>query len=282
MVTPDVFAEFPGRNARRGVDPERVEELIRSTGFFRSKTRSLIGMARALVERFDGQVPVAMEELVTLPGVGRKTANVLRSVAFGVPGLPVDTHVARCSRRLGLTESRDPEVIERDLDALIPPDERGTFSLRLILHGRAVCVARTPALCRLHARWTSVPAAAGAEPGGPRPCGFPAGWPRSRGAARTGCRKRGRRRSPKWRRRLRVGCRHFIWPACATARSSLKSSCEQLRSAPGVVRWLLEPVPANLVPPSDVPGSAAWPARTTAPSGAPSSRVCPVFPMTRR
>ena len=144
LVTPAVFAEFPDAETLAGASPERVEELIRSTGFFRSKTRSLIGMARALVERYDGEVPEAMEDLVTLPGVGRKTANVVRSVAFGVPGLPVDTHVSRCSRRLGLTVSTDPVLIERDLDALIPPAERGTFSLRLILHGRAVCIARTP------------------------------------------------------------------------------------------------------------------------------------------
>ena len=144
LVTPEVFAQYPDARAMAAADPARLEEIIRSTGFFRSKARNLIGMSRALLERFDGEVPVAIEDLVTLPGVGRKTANVVRSVAFGEPGLPVDTHVARVARRLGLTESRDPVVIERDLDALVPPAERGALSLRLILHGRAVCVARAP------------------------------------------------------------------------------------------------------------------------------------------
>ena len=125
-------------------DPERLEELVRSTGFFRSKAKSLTGMARALVERYGGAVPRAMEELVTLPGVGRKTANVVLGVAFGEPGIAVDTHVGRLARRLGLSESGDPERVEADLDALVPPAERATLSLRLILHGRAVCAARRP------------------------------------------------------------------------------------------------------------------------------------------
>ena len=101
-------------------------------------------MAAALVERHRGEVPSAMEDLVALPGVGRKTANVVRSVGFGLPGLPVDTHVGRLSRRLGLTEAEDPVVVERDLNAMVPAAERGALSLRLILHGRRVCVARRP------------------------------------------------------------------------------------------------------------------------------------------
>ena len=101
-------------------DPSDVEELIRSTGFFRAKTRNLLGMAEGLVERFDGQVPSAMADLVTLPGVGRKTANVVRSVAFGLPGLPVDTHVQRLSRRLGLTEETDPVKVEMALNTMVP------------------------------------------------------------------------------------------------------------------------------------------------------------------
>lgn len=144
MVTPALFAELPDAAAFARVDPARLEDVIRSTGFFRSKAKNLIAMSRALVERFDGEVPDAMDDLVSLPGVGRKTANVVRSVAFGEPGLPVDTHVARLAGRLGFTESGDPVVIERDLDALVPPADRGAFSLRLILHGRAVCVARSP------------------------------------------------------------------------------------------------------------------------------------------
>jgi endonuclease-3 len=125
-------------------DPAEVEVLIHSTGFFRSKTRSLIGMATALVERFDGEVPGAIEDLVTLPGVGRKTANVVRSVALGLPGLPVDTHVGRLAKRLGLTTLDDPVKVEHELNAMLPPAEWGPFSLRLIQHGRRVCTARKP------------------------------------------------------------------------------------------------------------------------------------------
>lgn len=144
QVTPALFAEYPDARAMAAADPEHLEDVIRSTGFFRAKARSLLGMSQAVAERFDGEVPSEMEDLVTLPGVGRKTANVVRSVAFGLPGLAVDTHVGRLARRLGFTESDDPVVVERDLDRLVPPAERGGFSLRLILHGRAVCVARKP------------------------------------------------------------------------------------------------------------------------------------------
>ena len=142
MVTPALFARYPTPADLAAANPEDVEKIIQSTGFFRQKTKSLIGMAQGLEEHFGGQVPHTMDELVSLPGVGRKTANVVLSVAFGLPGLPVDTHVARLSRRLGLTTETDPVKIERDLNALVPPAERGTFSLRLILHGRRVCVAR--------------------------------------------------------------------------------------------------------------------------------------------
>ena len=144
MVTPELFAAYPDAPALAAADPEELERLIRSTGFFHAKAKSLLGMAQALTERFDGQVPTAMADLTTLPGVGRKTANVVRSVAFGLPGLPVDTHVGRLSRRLGLTEEEDPVKAELVLNALVPAAERGAFSLRLILHGRAVCVARSP------------------------------------------------------------------------------------------------------------------------------------------
>jgi endonuclease-3 len=147
-VTPVVFARWPTPEALGAADPAEVEEVIHSTGFFRSKTKSLIGMARALVDRFGGEVPGPMEDLVTLPGVGRKTANVVRSVAMGLPGLAVDTHVARVSKRLGLTTEDDPDKIEQDLNAFIPPAERGAFSLRLILHGRRVCFARNRACDR--------------------------------------------------------------------------------------------------------------------------------------
>jgi endonuclease III len=143
-VTPAVFARYPSPADLAEAAPGEVEELIHATGFFRQKTKSLIGMAAALDERFDGEVPTELDDLVTLPGVGRKTGNVIRSVAFGLPGLPVDTHVGRLSRRLRLTTEEDPVKVERDLDAMVPPEERGALSLRLILHGRAVCVARRP------------------------------------------------------------------------------------------------------------------------------------------
>jgi endonuclease III len=143
-VTPALFARYPTASDLAEASPAEVEELVHSTGFFRQKTKSLIGMATALDERFGGDVPTELEDLVTLPGVGRKTGNVIRSVAFGLPGFPVDTHVGRLARRLRLTDQDDPVKVEHDLDALIPPDERGPLSLRLILHGRAVCSARRP------------------------------------------------------------------------------------------------------------------------------------------
>ncbi|HXQ58532.1 MAG TPA: endonuclease III [Acidimicrobiales bacterium] len=144
MVTPALFAAYPTPEALAAASPADVEELIHSTGFFRAKTRSLLGMAQAVVENYGGEVPPEMRDLVTLPGVGRKTANVVRSVAFGLPGLPVDTHVGRIVRRLGLTEQTDPVKVETEVGALLPPEDWGAFSLRLILHGRSVCVARRP------------------------------------------------------------------------------------------------------------------------------------------
>ena len=143
-VTPALFARYPTPESLAGAETGELEALIHPTGFFRSKARSLQGMAAALVERFGGEVPGAIEDLVTLPGVGRKTANVVRSVALGLPGLPVDTHVGRLAVRLGLTTATDPVKAEHDLNALVPAAERGAFSLRLILHGRKVCVARRP------------------------------------------------------------------------------------------------------------------------------------------
>jgi endonuclease III len=144
LATPKVFARYATPADLGHADPAELETLIHSTGFFRSKARSLMGLGAALEGRFGGTVPHTMEELVTLPGVGRKTANVVLSVGFELPGLPVDTHVTRLTRRLGLTESRDPVHIESDVTALLPRSERGAFSLRLILHGRRVCIARLP------------------------------------------------------------------------------------------------------------------------------------------
>ncbi len=148
MVTPHLFARYPDADALAAADPLDVEEIIRSTGFYKNKTKSLIGMASALVDRFDGQVPTSMKDWVTVPGVGRKTANVVRSVAQDLPGLPVDTHVLRLSQRLGLTVETDPAKVEHELGAMVPAAERGQFSLRIILHGRRVCSARSPACDR--------------------------------------------------------------------------------------------------------------------------------------
>jgi endonuclease III len=144
LVTPALFARYPTPADLAAADPADVEDLVRTTGFFRNKTKSIMGMASALVERFGGEVPHRMADLVTIPGVGRKTANVVRSVAMSEPGLPVDTHVQRLSGRLGLTKQTDPVKIELELNPMVRADERGALSLRLILHGRAVCKARKP------------------------------------------------------------------------------------------------------------------------------------------
>lgn len=143
-VTPALFARYPTPADLAAADPEELEALVHPTGFFRSKAKNLIGLAVALEQRYGGKVPTEMEDLVSLPGVGRKTANVIRSVGFGLPGLPVDTHVTRLSRLLGLSDSSDPERIEADLCALLPKSKWGAFSLQAILHGRRVCVARRP------------------------------------------------------------------------------------------------------------------------------------------
>ena len=154
MVTPALFSAYPEPADLAAANPEDVEELVRTTGFFRSKTKSLLGLATAVAERFDGKVPEELSDLVTIPGVGRKTGNVVRSVAFGLPGLPVDTHVLRLSQRLGLTDGlpwgqRDDAVkVELQLNSFIPAQERGSFSLRTILHGRETCVARKPRCSR--------------------------------------------------------------------------------------------------------------------------------------
>ncbi|MBA2495534.1 MAG: endonuclease III [Acidimicrobiia bacterium] len=144
LVTPALFARYPTPEALGMAALADVEAIIASTGFFRAKSRSITGMAAALVERFDGLVPRRMEDLVTLPGVGRKTANVVRSVAHGEPGFPVDTHVLRLVRRLAITDETDPVKVERVVGTMVVPRERGLLSLRLIRHGRRVCVARRP------------------------------------------------------------------------------------------------------------------------------------------
>ncbi len=145
MVTPALFARFPDAESLAASDPTEVEELIRSTGFFRNKARNIRGAAARLVEAFDGEVPRTMDELLTLPGVARKTANVVLGVAYGTAaGVVVDTHVGRISRLLGLTTETDPVKVERDLMALLPRSEWIDFSHRLILHGRKTCIARRP------------------------------------------------------------------------------------------------------------------------------------------
>jgi endonuclease-3 len=143
-VMPALFARFPDAAALAAARPHDLEKLIHSTGFFRAKARNLRACARARVERHGGAVPATMEELTALPGVGRKTANVVLGNAFGIPGIPVDTHVGRLSRRLGLTAETDPEKVERDLNALVPRKEWTMLGHRLIHHGRQVCHARRP------------------------------------------------------------------------------------------------------------------------------------------
>jgi endonuclease-3 len=145
MVTPLLFRTFPTAASLADAPPEKLEEIIKSTGFFRNKTKSLIGLGKALVERYDGEVPGSMDALVKLPGVGRKTANVILGNAFGKnEGVVVDTHVARLSLRLGLTREKDPVKIEQDLMPLFPREDWALLSHLLIFHGRRVCEARRP------------------------------------------------------------------------------------------------------------------------------------------
>ena len=145
MVTPVLFAKYPDAQALADARQEDVEEIIRSTGFFRNKAKSLIGMAQAVVADHQGEVPATMDALVALPGVGRKTANVVLGNAFAInEGIVVDTHVARLSGRLGLTRHADPVRIEQDLMALTPQDDWALFSHLLIFHGRRICIARKP------------------------------------------------------------------------------------------------------------------------------------------
>jgi len=147
-VTPKLFARYPDAGAYADADPDELEGLVRTTGFFRNKARSILGLGRALVDRHDGEVPEAMEDLVKLPGVGRKTANVLRGTWFGLPGITVDTHVKRISRRLELTDQTDPVKIEFALQEVLPEKDWTFASHAIIWHGRQVCDARRPACDR--------------------------------------------------------------------------------------------------------------------------------------
>jgi endonuclease-3 len=143
-VTPKLFARYPTPEDLAAADPTEVEAIIKPTGFFRSKTRAIVATARQLVERFGGEVPPDMEKLVTLPGIGRKTANVILGVAFDIPGFAVDTHVIRLTNRIKLVATKDPAKIEKVVTSMVPPIEWTGLSLRLILHGRRVCVAGRP------------------------------------------------------------------------------------------------------------------------------------------
>ncbi|WP_199042289.1 endonuclease III [Glycomyces salinus] len=157
LTTPALFEKYRTAADYAAADPEDVERIIRPTGFYRNKTKSIIGLGKALVDRHGGRLPQRMEELVKLPGVGRKTANVIRGNAFGVPGLTVDTHMIRLTGRLGLTEGKDPVKLEFQLAELIDEREWTMFSHRIIFHGRRVCNARKPACgaCTLAAQCPS-------------------------------------------------------------------------------------------------------------------------------
>jgi endonuclease-3 len=154
LVTPVVFGRYPDAAALAAADRAELEELIKPTGFFRAKSDSLIKLGSALVERFDGDVPPRLADLVTLPGVGRKTANVVLGNAFGIPGITVDTHVGRLSRRFGWTTQHDPEKVEADIAALFPKRDWTQLCQNMIWHGRRCCHARNPACgaCPV-ARW---------------------------------------------------------------------------------------------------------------------------------
>jgi endonuclease-3 len=153
-VTPTLFAKYPDPAALAAADRDELEALIQPTGFFRAKTESLLKLSQALVERYDGQVPATLEDLVTLPGVGRKTANVVLGNAFGLPGITVDTHFGRLARRFGWTEQTDAVKVEHEVGALFPKKDWTMLSHHLIWHGRRVCHARNPACgaCTV-ARW---------------------------------------------------------------------------------------------------------------------------------
>jgi len=143
-VTPGLFAAYPDAAAMAGADIHHVEDLIRSTGFFRNKAKNIVAMANAVMEEYGGEMPRTLDELVQLPGVGRKTANVILGNAFGVPGLTVDTHFLRLMRRLGITTSTNAVTVEKQVMPLLDPAEWTMFSHRLIFHGRRVCTARNP------------------------------------------------------------------------------------------------------------------------------------------
>ncbi len=144
QVTPKLFERFPTPERMAEAAPEEIEERIRSTGFYRQKTKSLLAVSQAIQERFGGEVPPDIEALTALPGIGRKTANVVLGTAYGIPAIMVDTHVKRVANRLGFSSQSNPDKIEKDLVEIIPEKERTAFSHRMIWHGRKVCVAKKP------------------------------------------------------------------------------------------------------------------------------------------
>ena len=186
-VTPELFARYPTPDALTRAEPEELEGLIRATGFFRAKSRSLVGMARALAERHGGDVPADLTALVALPGVGRKTANVVLGHALGIPGLPVDRHVLRVANRLGIAASNDPVVVEHQLGAALPSGRWTLASDTLILHGRRICKPK-PLCDRCHAREDCLYAGgAASSPPAHRAA------PRARGAETAAAKTRGRK-----------------------------------------------------------------------------------------
>lgn len=146
QVTPSLFERFPDAPSMAQADQTELEEMIRSTGFYRQKTKSVLAVCQGLVDKFDGEVPQDMSDLTALPGIGRKTANVVLGTAYEIPAIMVDTHVKRLSHRLQFSDKKDPDKIEKDLIAIIPEKERTDFSHRLIWHGRKICKAKKP-LC---------------------------------------------------------------------------------------------------------------------------------------
>lgn len=220
MVTPALFARYPDARALARAEPSEIEPLIVSTGFFRQKAKALVGMARALVARHGGEVPASLELLTELPGVGRKTANVVLGHALGVPALPVDRHVLRVAHRLGLVASTDPEKVEAELCRLLPPSQWTAASDRLILHGRRICrprplcdrclarddcdfflAAATRRSAPAHAAATQVPSRRGptrgvpARPARRRPGGAPVQESEREGETRSARRPAGRART---------------------------------------------------------------------------------------
>ena len=146
LVTPELFRLYPTASDLAAADPAELQKLLKPTGFFRAKTQRIIAASRKLVELFDGEVPQSLDDLVKVPGIGRKTANVILGAGFGVPGFAVDTHVIRLTNRIGMVRTSDPVKIEFQVCDMVPKEEWTALSLRLILHGRRICDARRP-LC---------------------------------------------------------------------------------------------------------------------------------------